>query len=149
MSNIVNKGSSFLKEFRDFAVKGNVTDMAIGVVIGTAFGKIVSSLVADVIMPLIGLCVGNVDFKDLSLTLKEAVNDEPGIVLNYGVFIQNVVDFVIIAFAIFLCIKVVVNLKNKVVKEDKAEEPAAPAPDPEDIVLLREIRDALKEKNSK
>lgn len=121
-------------------------DMAIGVVIGTAFGKIVSSLVADIIMPLIGLFVGSIDLKDLAFTLKDKTDDAPGIVLTYGIFLQNVLDFIIVAFAIFICIKII-NLKHKVLKDEKAETEAAP--EPENIVLLREIRDLLKEKNQK
>ena len=139
MNNLVKKGTSFFKEFQNFAVKGNVMDMAIGVVIGTAFGKIVSSLVADIIMPLIGLFVGSIDLKDLAFTLKDKTDDAPGIVLTYGIFLQNVLDFIIVAFAIFICIKLIINLKHKVLKDEKAETEAAP--EPENIVLLREIRD--------
>ena len=101
MKNLVETGTSFLKEFQKFAVKGNVMDMAIGVVIGTAFGKIVSSLVADVIMPLIGLLVGNIDLKDLAVTLQDKTDTQPAVVLTYGVFLQNIIDFVLIAFALF------------------------------------------------
>ena len=142
MNNLVKKGTSFFKEFQNFAVKGNVMDMAIGVVIGTAFGKIVSSLVADVIMPLIGLLVGNIDLKDLAVTLHDKTDTQPAVVLTYGVFLQNIIDFVLIAFAIFVTIKIIIKLKNKVIHE----EAAAAAPDPENTVLLREIRDLLKEK---
>ena len=116
MKDIVSTGKSFFKEFREFAVKGNVMDMAIGVVIGTAFGKIVSSLVADVIMPLVGLFVGNIDLKDLAVTLQDKTDTSPAIVLTYGVFLQNVLDFLIIAFAIFLTIKVIINVKNRIIK---------------------------------
>ena len=142
MKNLVETGTSFLKEFQKFAVKGNVMDMAIGVVIGTAFGKIVSSLVADVIMPLIGLLVGNIDLKDLAVTLQDKTDTQPAVVLTYGVFLQNIIDFVLIAFAIFVTIKIIIKLKNKVIHE----EAAAATPDPENTVLLREIRDLLKEK---
>ncbi len=145
MKDIVSTGKSFFKEFREFAVKGNVMDMAIGVVIGTAFGKIVSSLVADVIMPLVGLFVGNIDLKDLAVTLQDKTDTSPEIVLTYGVFLQNVLDFLIIAFAIFLTIKVIINLKNRIIKEE--EEPAEAPADPADVQLLREIRDLLKEQN--
>ena len=145
MKDIVSTGKSFLKEFREFAVKGNVMDMAIGVVIGTAFGKIVSSLVADVIMPLVGLFVGNIDLKDLAVTLQDKTDTSPEIVLTYGVFLQNVLDFLIIAFAIFLTIKVIINLKNRIIKEE--EEPAEAPADPDDVQHLREIRDLLKEQN--
>ncbi|URL06386.1 large-conductance mechanosensitive channel protein MscL [Avibacterium sp. 21-595] len=130
---------SFMKEFREFAMRGNVVDMAVGVVIGGAFGKIVSSFVADVIMPVLGLFTGGVDFKDLHLVLKEAVGDVPAVTLNYGVFVQNIVDFVIIAFAIFLVVKGMNKMKKP------AEEPeAAPAEPSNEEKLLTEIRDLLK-----
>ncbi|MCW9699766.1 large-conductance mechanosensitive channel protein MscL [Avibacterium sp. 20-129] len=130
---------SFMKEFREFAMRGNVVDMAVGVVIGGAFGKIVSSFVADVIMPVLGLFTGGVDFKDLHLVLKEAVGDVPAVTLNYGVFVQNIVDFVIIAFAIFLVVKGMNKMKKP------AEEPeAAPAEPSSEEKLLTEIRDLLK-----
>ena len=132
---------SILKEFREFAVKGNVVDLAVGVIIGGAFGKIVSSLVNDVIMPPIGLLIGGVDFKDLAVVLKEAQNGAEAVTLKYGAFIQNVFDFLIIAMAVFAMVKVLNNLK-------KAPEPApAPAKDPEPTAeekLLTEIRDLLK-----
>ena len=156
MNNLVKKGTSFFKEFQNFAVKGNVMDMAIGVVIGTAFGKIVSSLVADIIMPLIGLFVGrrnSWDPKSSTAPCRESQHTQQirqmitGIVLTYGIFLQNVLDFIIVAFAIFICIKIIINLKHKVLKDEKAETEAAP--EPENIVLLREIRDLLKEKNQK
>ncbi|MGN0902793.1 MAG: large-conductance mechanosensitive channel protein MscL [Succinivibrio sp.] len=138
---IVKSGTSFFKEFQQFAVKGNVIDMAIGVVIGTAFGKIVSSLVADIIMPLLGLCVGSIDFKDMALTLKDKSDTAPAVVLSYGSFIQNIIDFVIIAFAIFIFIKLAIRLKNSLIKEEsETETPQVP----EDVQLLREIRDLLK-----
>lgn len=145
MKDIVSTGKSFFKEFREFAVKGNVMDMAIGVVIGTAFGKIVSSLVADIIMPLVGLFVGNIDLKDLSVTLQDKTETSSEIVLTYGVFLQNVLDFLIVAFAIFLTIKVIINLKNRIIKEE--ETPAEAPSDPADVQLLREIRDLLKDQN--
>ncbi|TDQ56508.1 large conductance mechanosensitive channel [Mesocricetibacter intestinalis] len=125
---------SFMKEFREFAMRGNVIDMAVGVIIGGAFGKIVSSLVGDIFMPLLGMLTGSVDFKDLKFTL--AVADTPAVTLNYGVFIQNVVDFVIIAFAIFMMIKVLNKLKKP------AEEEAPKISNEEQ--LLTEIRDLLK-----
>lgn len=133
---------SILKEFKEFAVKGNAVDMAVGIIIGAAFGKIISSMVADVIMPPIGLLVGGVDFTKLAVTLKEAEDKIPAVTLNYGNFIQTTVDFTIIAFAIFM----VVKLLNKL----KKEEVAAPAPEPspsKEELLLTEIRDLLKEKN--
>ena len=101
-----------LKEFRDFAMKGNVVDMAVGIVIGGAFGKIVSSLVSDVIMPPIGLLLGNVDFSSLAFPLKKAIGETPAVTINYGVFINTVIDFVIVAFAIFLVIKQMNRLKK-------------------------------------
>ncbi len=140
----------FIKEFQEFAVKGNVMDMAVGVIIGGAFGKIVASLVNDIIMPPLGLITGN-GFTDLKLVLKPAtaaITDASGnvvtpevaeVALNYGNFIQNTVDFIIIAFVIFLLIKGMNSLRKK-------EEPA-PAEDPADIALLKEIRDELKKRN--
>ncbi|MFZ7156313.1 large-conductance mechanosensitive channel protein MscL [Avibacterium avium] len=130
---------SFMKEFREFAMRGNVVDMAVGVVIGGAFGKIVSSLVADVIMPVLGLFTGGVDFKDLHIVLKQAVGETPAVTLNYGLFVQNIVDFVIIAFAIFLVIKGINKMKKPV-----EEAPAAPAEPSNEEKLLTEIRDLLK-----
>lgn len=126
---------SFIKEFREFAMRGNVVDMAVGVIIGGAFGKIVSSLVADVFMPVLGILTGGVDFKDLKVTLADAVGETPAVTLNYGVFIQNVFDFIIIAFAIFMMIKALNKLKKpeEKVKELTGEEK-----------LLTEIRDLLK-----
>lgn len=127
------------KEFKEFAVKGNVVDMAVGIIIGTAFGKIVSSFVADVIMPPIGLLLGKVDFSNLSIVLQKATEGAEAVTLNYGIFINTVIDFVIVAFAIFVVIKQLNKFKKK--EEEKPAEPAGPA---EDIVLLREIRDSLK-----
>lgn len=125
-----------LKEFKAFAMRGNVVDLAVGIIIGAAFGKIVTSLVNDVIMPPIGLAVGGVDFTELAVTLKEAVGDTPAVTINYGNFVQTIVDFVIVAFAIFLLVKGMNSLKKK--------EEAKPAAPPADIVLLTEIRDLLK-----
>jgi len=133
---------SILKEFKEFAVKGNAVDMAVGIIIGAAFGKIISSLVADVVMPPIGVLVGGVDFTKLGITIKEAVGDVPAVTLNYGNFIQSVVDFTIIAFAIFMIVKLINKLKK--------QEEATPAPPPEptkEELLLTEIRDLLKTKN--
>jgi large conductance mechanosensitive channel len=126
-----------LKEFKKFALKGNVADMAIGIIIGAAFGKIVSSLVKDVIMPPIGLMLGGVDFAAMSITLKEATETTEAITIGYGLFINTVVDFLIIAFVLFVVVKQMNRLKKK--EEEKKE--ASP---PEDTLLLREIRDALK-----
>lgn len=136
---------SFFKEFREFAMKGNVVDMAVGIIIGAAFGKIVSSLVADVIMPPLGLIIGGVDFKQFSLVLREAQGDIPAVVMNYGMFIQTIFDFVIVAFAIFMAIKVM----NKVRREKEEAAPAEPAAPSTEEVLLSEIRDLLKEQNKK
>lgn len=141
----------FLTDFKAFALRGNVVDMAVGVIIGGAFGKIVSSLVADVIMPPIGVLLGGVDFTDLSIKLKDAVLDaegqvvEPEVVLNYGNFIQNVVDFLIIALVILLMIRAMNNLFKK--KEEHA--PATPPAPTKDQELLSEIRDLLKQQQSR
>jgi len=128
-----------VKEFKEFAMKGNMMDMAIGIVIGAAFGKIVSSVVADVLMPPLGLLLGGVNFAALKLTLKEAVGETAAVTLNYGAFLQTVVDFVIVAFAIFLMIRGINSMRKK-----QEEAPAAPAPPPNQEVLLAEIRDLLK-----
>ncbi len=132
-------------EFKTFALKGNVVDMAVGIIIGGAFGKIVSSLVSDVIMPPIGLLVGGVNFTELSIVMKEAVGDVPAVTLNYGNFIQVVFDFLIVAFAIFMMVKGMNSLKKR--EDDKAAAPPAPpappAPTKEEL-LLTEIRDLLK-----
>ncbi|QXO57639.1 large-conductance mechanosensitive channel protein MscL [Morganella morganii] len=112
---------SFIKEFREFAMRGNVVDMAVGIIIGAAFGKIVSSLVADVIMPPLGLLIGGIDFKQFAVVLREASGDVPAVVLNYGVFLQTVFDFVIVAFAIFIAIKMLNKLRR-----EQAEAPAEP-----------------------
>ncbi len=138
-----------ISEFKAFAMRGNVVDMAVGIIIGGAFGKIVSSVVADVIMPPIGLLLGGVKFTDLKIVLKDQVVDAAGqvtsqaVAINYGNFIQTTVDFLIIAFAIFMMIKAMNSLKKK--EEAPAEEPAPPAPTKEEL-LLTEIRDILKNK---
>ncbi len=130
---------SMMKEFKEFAVKGNVVDMAVGIIVGAAFGKIVSSFVGDVIMPPIGVLLGGVDFSDLAFTLKEAVGEAPAVVLSYGKFIQTLIDFTIIAFAIFLAVKAINTLKRK-----QQEAPAAPPAPSKEEALLTEIRDLLK-----
>jgi large conductance mechanosensitive channel len=128
---------SLIKEFKEFAMKGNVVDMAVGVIVGAAFGKIVTSLVGDVIMPPIGLLIGGVDFSSLSVVIKEAVEGSPAVTINYGKFLQTLIDFTIIAFAIFMALKGINKLK-------RPEAPAA-APGPTiDQQLLTEIRDLLK-----
>jgi large conductance mechanosensitive channel len=128
-----------VKEFKEFAMKGNMMDMAVGIIIGAAFGKIVSSVVADVLMPPLGLLLGGVNFAALKLTLKEAVGQTAAVTLNYGAFLQTVVDFVIVAFAIFLMIKGINSLRKK-----QEQAPAAAAPPPNQEILLAEIRDLLK-----
>ncbi|MGB5855984.1 MAG: large-conductance mechanosensitive channel protein MscL [Oceanisphaera sp.] len=133
---------SMMKEFKDFAVKGNVVDMAVGIIIGAAFGKIVTALVSGVIMPPIGLMLGGVDFSDLQFVLKDAVGEAPAVVISYGSFIQTLVDFTIIALAIFMMVKGINSLKRK---EEAAPE-APPKPTTEEI-LLTEIRDLLKSKS--
>ena len=128
-----------MSEFKEFAVKGNMVDMAVGIIIGGAFGKIVGSLVNDVVMPPIGLMLGGVDFTDIKLTLKEAAGEAEAVTLNIGSFVQTAVDFAILAFAIFIMVKAINSLKKK-------EEEAAPAAPPKNEVLLEEIRDLLKAK---
>jgi large conductance mechanosensitive channel len=139
-----------LKEFREFAVRGNVVDMAVGIIIGAAFGKIVDSLVKDVIMPPIGLLLGKVDFSNLFVVLREGKQVGPylsveaaqkagAVTFNYGVFINTVISFVIVAFAVFLLIRAINRLK----RQEEAK-PAEPPATPEDVLLLREIRDSLK-----
>jgi len=132
---------SLLKEFREFAVKGNVVDMAVGVIIGAAFGKIVSSLVADVVMPPLGLLIGGIDFTQFQVVLRDAVGDVPGVTLKYGVFIQHVFDFLIVAIAVFALIKMINTLRRQ---QEKPAAPAAPPEPPKQELLLAEIRDLLK-----
>ena len=132
-----------IDEFKAFALKGNVMDMAVGIIIGGAFGKIVSSIVNDVIMPPIGLLVGGVNFTDLKIVMKEAVGDVPAVTINYGNFLQVTFDFLIIAFAIFMVIKFMNNLNRKKAAAEAVAPPAPPAPTKEEQ-LLTEIRDLLK-----
>lgn len=134
-----------LKEFKEFAIRGNVIDMAVGVIIGGAFGKIVSSIVSDIVMPPLGLLLGGINFTDLKFELKQPTIDAAGnavaaVTLNYGNFLQNTLDFLIIAFSIFLFIKAI----NSVYKKKEAEAPPGPS---KEETLLTEIRDLLKEKN--
>lgn len=153
--------STFLQDFKAFAMKGNVIDMAVGVIIGGAFGKIVTSVVNDLIMPTVGMLVGGVNFSDLKLTMKEAVPEKlneagevieaavPAVTLNYGNFLQQTFDFLIIAFCIFLMIKGIAKLNNMKKKEEEAPAEPTPAPAPEPSAeekLLTEIRDLLKNK---
>ncbi len=142
---------AFLKEFKEFAMRGNVIDMAVGVVIGAAFGKIVSSLVNDIIMPVVGVATGGLNFTDYKLVLQQAVIDgksgdiiTPEVSMNWGSWVQTVVDFLIVAFCIFVAVKAI----NKLKREKAAKEPAAPAvPEPtKEEVLLTEIRDLLKDR---
>ena len=134
----VKENLTMLKEFKEFAIKGNVLDLAVAVVVGGAFGKIVTSLVNDIIMPLVGVLTGGINFSFLKLTIKKAHGDVPAISFNYGSFIQNVIDFLIIAFSIFIFVKLIGKLKI-----EKKAEPEAPKPT-EEVLLLREIRDLLK-----
>ena len=132
-------------EFKQFAMRGNVVDMAVGIIIGGAFGKIVSSLVSDILMPPLGLMIGGVNFTDLKITIKQAAIDASGaiippVTINYGNLVQVIFDFLIVAFAIFMMIKLMNRLNRK--KEEPVA-PATPPPTPEDITLLREIRDLL------
>ena len=139
-----------LDEFKQFAMRGNVVDMAVGIIIGGAFGKIVSSFVSDVIMPPLGILIGGVNFTDLKITIKSQVLDaagavvNPAVTINYGNFIQVVFDFVIIAFAIFAMVKIMNRLNRKDIEE---QTPATPPPPPADIQLLSEIRDILKKES--
>lgn len=140
---------NIIQEFKKFAIRGNVVDMAVGVIIGGAFGKIVSSIVNDLIMPTIGVIIGGVNFTDLKLTLKKAVMEgdkvvSPAVTINYGNFLQTTLDFLIIAIAVFLLIKAINALNKK--KEETTKASVAP---PADIQLLTEIRDLLKEKQDK
>ena len=132
---------SMIKEFKEFVSKGNVVDLAVGVIIGAAFGKIISSLVDDIIMPPIGMLLGGVDFSKMAITLKEAVGDKPAVLIKYGQFINVVITFVIIAFCIFMIIKVINRMKRK-----EVEAPVAPPPPTKEIILLTEIRDSLRAK---
>ena len=130
---------SVVKEFKEFVMKGNVIDLAVGIVIGAAFGKIVSSLVADVVMPPLGLVIGGVNFTDLKVPLGTPLAGGAPVTLNYGNFIQTMFDFLIVAFAIFLVVKAVNRMKRK-----EVEAPAAPPAPTKEVVLLTEIRDLLK-----
>lgn len=130
---------SLISEFKQFAMRGNVVDLAVGVVIGAAFGKIVSALVSGIIMPVIGVLVGGVNFADLAITLKPAADGGEAVLLQYGLFVQSTVDFVIIAFAIFIAIKLINKMQRK-----QEEAPPAPAEPSAEVKLLSEIRDALK-----
>lgn len=144
------------KEFKDFAMRGNVVDMAVGIIIGAAFGKIVTSTVNDIIMPAIGLLVGGINFTELQLVLKSATENSPAVAIKYGNFIQVVFDFTIVAFAIFILVKLINAARTKLEKataregadSEEAKKPEeAPQPAPE-VVLLTEIRDLLKKESN-
>jgi large conductance mechanosensitive channel len=128
-----------MKEFKEFALKGNMIDMAVGIIIGGAVGKLIASLVEDVIMPPIGVLMGGMDFSEIGYTLQAAAGDTPAVVLKYGAFIQSFIDFIILAFAVFMMIKMINSMKKK--QEEAPEE--APTPSNEEV-LLTEIRDALR-----
>ena len=131
-----------LKEFKEFISKGNVLDLAVGVIIGGAFSKIVSSLVNDVLMPLLGVIIGGLDFSNLSIKFKDAT-------INYGLFIQNIVDFILMAFCIFIFIKIVNKLKDGFNKKEEIKEEIKEVPKSNEEKLLEEIRDLLKDNNKK
>lgn len=133
---------SMIKEFREFAVKGNMVDMAVGIIIGAAFGRIISSLVNDVVMPPLGFLIGGADFSELAIVLQEATDGTEAVLLRYGLFINQLIDFVIIAFAIFMVIKAMNRIKRK-----EEAKPAEPATAPKEQILLEEIRDLLKQRN--
>jgi len=128
-----------IKEFQDFAVKGNVVDMAVGIIIGGAFGTIVKSLVSDIIMPPVGIMMGGIDFSEIVITLQQATADSEAVTMNIGVFLNNIISFVIVAWAVFMLVKGMNSLKKK-----EEEAPAAPPAPSKSEVLLEEIRDALK-----
>ncbi len=130
---------SVIEEFKKFALKGNVVDLAIGVIIGAAFGKIVASLVDNIITPPLGLIIGGVDFSQLKLVIAGASEGKPEVAIGYGIFIQQCFNFMIVAFALFFLIKMMNRMQRQ-----KVEAPAPPAPTPEDVLLLREIRDSLR-----
>ena len=131
---------SFISDFKKFAMRGNLIDMAVGIIIGAAFGNIVSSLVADMIMPPIGLLLSGTDFSDLGLTIKHATENSPAVIINYGKFIQTIIDFVIIALSIFVLIKLISKMQKKT--EETPQKPSEPT---KEEILLTEIRDLLKE----
>lgn len=135
--------STLLKEFRDFAVKGNAIDMAVGVIIGGAFGKIVSSIVNDLIMPPVGWLIGGVDFKDLKIELPALIEGQAAVSINYGNFIQTVIDFTIIAFCVFMLVRLIMSLKKKPQQDEAPAPPAGPTQEE----LLTEIRDLLKKQS--
>ena len=143
----LSKAKGTANAFKEFISKGNVGDMAVGVIIGAAFGKIVTSLVEDIIMPLVGIIIGGIDFSGLSV--KVGLNEANQAVLAYGKFIQSVVDFLIVALCIFVVVRLFEKLKTKVKKEEKAEAEAEPPAKSDEVKLLEEIRDLLKKESKK
>lgn len=137
---------SFIKEFQEFAIKGNVVDLAVGVIIGAAFGKIVTSLVSDIVMPPIGLIIGGVNFTDLKLVMRQVIGEKPAVTLNYGNFLQVLFDFVIVAIAIFVIVKAINMLKRSEQAEEIIEEAAVAS---KEEMLLTEIRDLLANNSTK
>ena len=135
----------FVQEFKTFISRGNVVDMAVGVIIGSAFTKIVNSLVNDVFMPMLGVVTGGVNFSELKYVITPATEEVAEVAIKYGAFIQNVVDFLLIAVVVFAMVKFINKIRDAKKEEPKPAEPAAPPPTPEDILLLREIRDSLKD----
>lgn len=134
-----------IQEFKAFISRGNVVDMAVGVIIGSAFTKIVNSLVNDVFMPALSVVTGGVNFSDLKYVITPGTEEVAEVAIKYGVFLQNIVDFLLIAIVVFMMVKMINKLRDaKKKEEEKPAEPAAPPPTPEDILLLREIRDSLK-----
>ena len=136
----------FIQEFKTFISRGNVVDMAVGVIIGSAFTKIVNSLVNDVVMPVLGVITGGVNFADLKYVITPGTEEVAEVAIKYGQFIQNIIDFLLIAFVVFVMVKMINKMRDAAKKkeEEKPAEPVAPPPIPEDILLLREIRDSLK-----
>ena len=136
----------FIQEFKTFISRGNVVDMAVGVIIGSAFPKIVNSLVNDIVMPMLGVVTGGVNFADLKYVITPATEDVAEVAIKYGQFIQNIIDFLLIAVVVFTMVKMINKMRDAAKKkeEEKPAEPVAPPPTPEDILLLREIRDSLK-----
>lgn len=133
-----------MEEFKTFISRGNVIDMAVGVIIGSAFTKIVNSLVNDVFMPVLGVITGGVNFAELKYVITPGTEEVAEVAIKYGSFIQNIVDFLLIAVVVFAMVKIINKIRDSKKEEPKPEEPAAPPPTPEDILLLREIRDSLK-----
>lgn len=149
--NIEKKMGSFVKGFRDFAIKGNVIDMTVGVIIGTAFGKITTSLVNDIVMPLFSTLISEINFADLAITLKPATETADAILFKYGNFIQTLVDFLIIALFTYIFIRILGSVKSKLAKKEEDAAKAAPPEPPkpsEEVLLLTEIRDLLKAQNA-